>query len=323
MMFLLITIIATLHASCAFKIPRRFLCCASSITSQSLSKNDLQQIGELMRQVKREITDEIVKSESRQLNEIAQSEARLMNVLAQSESRSNRHFETLSRKISDLSEESLRKKVGERKGVPWAQPFKIETLEDIVSYLNPLLLHLVDNKITIKRKGSEEVLFNRKCSILLARKLQPFLPMYLEKVNSFLRSHANCSDVENSESATKSTLCDILSRSEKYDEKVLGMLIGAVDNQTWKKKLIRLKKASHLINKKNPSDDELAALAFDSEGPGVLLACGVSQALVSSSSNHHHIMVKGNPFEDLCDPFIDLNDEIEVCIIFSYSLISR
>ena len=194
MMFLLITIIATLHASCAFKIPRRFLCCASSLTSQSLSKNDLQQIGELLRQ-------EIIKSESRLLNEITQSvtqsEGRLMNVIAQSESRSNRHFETLSRKISDLSEESLRKKVGERKGVPWAQPFKIETLEDIVSYLNPLLLHLVDNKITIKRKGSEEVLFNRKCSILLARKLQPFLPMYLEKVNSFLRSHANCSsDVE-------------------------------------------------------------------------------------------------------------------------------
>ena len=84
--------------------------------------------------------------------------------------------------------------------------------------------------------------------------------MYLEKVNSFLRSHANCSsDVENSESATKSTLCDILSRIENYDEKALGMLIGAVDNLTWKKK--------------NPSDDELAALA-----PGVLLACRVSPA---------------------------------------------
>jgi len=246
----------------------------SHTSLQSLTNSDFEQIRNIMKE------------------EIVLSEERTQRLL-------NKNVETLSRKISDLSEESVREKVAELNGVLWAESYLIESVEDIVTFIYPLIQQM-QATTTSKVDSESDSALKLKYSILLAQELQPFLVQYMGKVTDHLRNYARESQDDK--------LFNILSNVEQDDScKLLGTLIGAVKNETWRRKLIRLKEACHLINKKDPSDDELAALTSTS-GPGVLLACGVAQASKTSSIKQHF----GNPFQNLSDPFIELNDEIEV-----------
>lgn len=215
-----------------------------------------------------------------------------------------RYFEILSNKISVLSEESVRGRVAKLKGVPWADPMFVRSLEDVVHFIEPLLLG-------IKPPGSHA--YEKKdCELLLARRLQPYLKLYLDAVKSFLLKHYAHTEKE----LTLSKLTD-------YSD-LPGRLIGIIckDNETWKRRLLRFKEASQLINLESPSDEQLEAL-ISPDGPGIVLACGAAKEMLrqrqTSHFTHKVLEVPGydleNPFTALADPFVDeLKEEIEVCL---------
>jgi len=89
-------------------------------------------------------------------------------------------------------------------------------------------------------------------------------------------------------------------------------------NNTWVLKLERLKKARSLVQKSNPSDEDLKSLLSDG-GPGMSLACAAVKALrwhndqPSHDSTFRPEVDYERFFETVVrNPFVDLQDEVEV-----------
>jgi hypothetical protein len=83
----------------------------------------------------------------------------------------NRRFlELLSKKLSVLSEESVRSRVARRNGESWAEPIIIQSLEDLVESIFPLLVG-----ISFDSKSSRAYYDKKNFALLLARQLRPFL----------------------------------------------------------------------------------------------------------------------------------------------------
>ena len=227
-------------------------------------------------------------------------------------------LELLSKKLSVLLDESVRSRVAGRNGESWAEPIIIQSLEDLVESIFPLLVG-----ISFDSKSTRAYFDKKNFALLLARQLRPYLRLYLDAVKDFLsKYYAN----------TEKTIP--LSKLTDYSD-LPGRLIGLVgeDNETWKRRLLRLKEASHLVNLEDPSDEQLEALLSPS-GPGVLLACGAAKemyrqrqqtatshfhrnnATLEEVVSNHHL---GNPFISLLlpDPFVGLKEEIEVCFLES------
>ena len=221
-----------------------------------------------------------------------------------------RYFEILSKKISVLSEESVRGRVAKRKGEDWTEPTLIQSLGDVVEFIFPVLV----GGTRFDSKSTKEYDEKKKIALSLARQIQPYLRLYLDAVKEYFFKYY-----------AKSEKITALTKLTNYKD-LPGRLIGLVgdDNETWKRRLLRLKEASHLINLENPSDEQLEALLSPS-GPGILLACGLAKEMYrlrqTSPFQRNALKVPshelGNPFAALADPFVDLKEEIEVRMFFA------
>jgi hypothetical protein len=136
-------------------------------------------------------------------------------------------------------------------------------LEDLVECIFPLLVG-----ISFDSKSSRAYYDKKNFALLLARQLRPFLRLYLDAIKDFLSKY-----YANTEKMIP------LSKLKNYID-LPSRLIGLIgeDNETWKRRLLRLKEASHLINLEDPSDEQLEALLSPS-GPGILQACGAAKEL--------------------------------------------